>query len=268
MARQGVPVALLLLLVSRASWALPSYSRLVKQTYGYTVSCAICHTKEGGSALTPYGKDFQRNGLSLLALSRIAPRDSDKDGIPNLQEIQAKSNPGDPLSVPDTPGEWLTHIDEAAIPFSELKEGFSDAEGFVALEGTLKPDQIQDIESRLGSPLLDEDKVPIFYFAVKTVGGKKVKYGVVQFIRGDTVTLAVGVNLKGEIVFVKVVTAKDKSLPKETLFFNQFLGKTVEDAIRTGTDIQPMGEKKSLSDEISRLIKKGLLEIYAVFSKK
>jgi hypothetical protein len=228
-----------LVLVTTPSWALPAYARLVKQTYGYSVSCVMCHTKEGGSAVTSYGKDFQRNGTSLLALRRIESKDSDRDGVSNLEELQAKSNPGDSVSIPANPGNWLLNSGEsAAIPLKELKAGFSDAEGFTVLEGTLKPEQIKAIETNLGTPLLDEDKMPVFYFAVKTVGNKKIKYGVAQFLRTEKFTLLVGVNLKSEVVFVHIITSKDKTLQTES------------------------------NPDVARLIKKNLLLVNAVFSKK
>lgn len=256
-----------LMVVPSTCWGLPAYRRLVEQKYGVIVSCSLCHSKDGGSALNPYGKDFLRNGVNMLALSRIESKDSDRDGVSNLIEIQSRSNPGDSLSFPDKPGDWLSHIEEASIPIKELKKGFSDADGFVVLEGTLKPSQVADIERVLGAPLLDEDRVPIFYFAIKQSGPKKVKYGVAQFLRGDKFTLVVGINLKSEIVFVTVVAAKDKFLKSEGSFFKQFIGKKLSDPLEVGTDIQPISGKADLSKSLTQTIKKNMLEVKAVFAK-
>lgn len=42
--------------------------------------------------------------------------DSDQDGFVNLDEIQAKSNPGDPRSTLSNPGDWLAELGEVPVP--------------------------------------------------------------------------------------------------------------------------------------------------------
>ena len=249
------------------SWGLPAYRRLVQQQYGVILSCTMCHSKDGSSALNPYGKDFLRNGANTLALTRIESKDSDRDGFSNVIEIQSRSNPGDSFSFPEKPGDWLSHIEESAIPIRELKAGFVDADGFTVLEGTLKPAQIKTIESVLNTSLLDEDKVPIFYFSVKKIGQKQLKYGVAQFLRHEKFTLLVGINLKSEVVFVTVVSAQDRELKFNTSFFKQFIGKTSADPLQVGKDILPIPGKIELSKEIAQVIRKNNLEIKEVFSK-
>jgi len=247
--------------------ALPAYRRLVNQQYSTAVSCVMCHTNGGGSSINGYGKDFLRNGANLLALSRIEGKDSDKDDFSNLIELLARSNPGDALSFPDKPGDWLNNIESDAIPIEELKQGFSAAKGFTVLEGTLKPKQIDAIEKILGQPLRDEDKVPIFYFAVKETNKKVVKYGVAQFIRADEFTLCIGVNLRGKVDFVNVIKSEDKSLKNVTSYFQQFVGKDMGDAFQIGKDLQGIPKKLALSTSIAATVKKNILIVNAVFSK-
>jgi mono/diheme cytochrome c family protein len=58
-------------------------------------SCSLCHTSV--PALNGYGTDWKNNGKSFSA---IEGTDSDGDGWPNLQEIQALTMPGNASSTP------------------------------------------------------------------------------------------------------------------------------------------------------------------------
>ncbi len=255
-------------LVATSVSALPAQRRLFTQTYHYSVSCMLCHTNGGGSSLTKYGKDFLRNGASIAALRRIEKLDSDNDGFSNIDEILSRSNPGDPLSTPKNSGKWLENIEEDAIPVEILKKGFKDSEGFALLEGVLKPAQVQAVEKSLGEALSDEDKVPVFYFAIRQENGKRMKYGVAQFIRQKSFTLLVGIHLNGTVAFVEVVKAQDPSLKKESGFLAQFEGKSVKDLLVVGKTIIPIPQKTAVSQEIATAVHKNLLMISTVFSKE
>ncbi|MDB2447267.1 hypothetical protein N9W79_01440 [bacterium] len=55
--------------------------------------CGICHINpRGRGTRTPYGEDFRANRRDLLKIEAL---DSDKDGISNLNELIAGTNPGD-----------------------------------------------------------------------------------------------------------------------------------------------------------------------------
>ncbi|MCP4968439.1 MAG: hypothetical protein GY926_24800 [bacterium] len=58
-------------------------------------SCSLCHTNV--PAVNSYGADWKSNGKSFSAIDGM---DSDGDGWPNLQEIQALTMPGDSSSTP------------------------------------------------------------------------------------------------------------------------------------------------------------------------
>jgi hypothetical protein len=69
-------------------------------------TCDSCHRitdhgRKPGNTLTSYGLDYKKNGRSAAAFAAIANLDSDADGVSNGAEIEAKTNPGDPLSAPD-----------------------------------------------------------------------------------------------------------------------------------------------------------------------
>jgi len=185
--------------------ALPAYARLYQGKYGYRVPCELCHTSGGGSAINDYGRDFLRAGANLPAFGKVETKDSDDDGSNNLAEITAKANPGDPRSTPAKLGDWLANAGQANVPTADLKKLFPSADSFAALEGTLKPAQVEAIEKTIGAKLLDEDRLPTFYFAIK--GGKR--YALAQYvsIRAEPglVTIAVAMDTTGIVSGVKIL---------------------------------------------------------------
>jgi len=63
--------------------------------------CVVCHLP-GGTKLGPYGADMKKAMAALKAktltpavLKKLEALDSDKDGVKNLAEIKADSNPND-----------------------------------------------------------------------------------------------------------------------------------------------------------------------------
>jgi hypothetical protein len=84
--------------------ALPSGQKSGKDVKLST--CDSCHRltdhgRKPGNTLTPFGLDYKKNGRNAAAFTAIAKLDSDGDGASNGVEIEAKTNPGDPLSAPD-----------------------------------------------------------------------------------------------------------------------------------------------------------------------
>ena len=60
-------------------------------------SCLTCHTQQQGGKenLNPYGTDF---GAANHDFAAIEPKDSDGDGVTNIDEIKKETFPGDPNS--------------------------------------------------------------------------------------------------------------------------------------------------------------------------
>ena len=60
--------------------------------------CTTCHVKplpkKDDAALNPYGKDVGKG----LDFAGAESKDSDGDGVKNIDEIKAGTNPGDPSS--------------------------------------------------------------------------------------------------------------------------------------------------------------------------
>jgi hypothetical protein len=62
-------------------------------------SCMTCHTQQAGGKenMNPYGTDLSAAQGDFAA---IEPKDSDGDGVTNIDEIKAESFPGDPNDKP------------------------------------------------------------------------------------------------------------------------------------------------------------------------
>ncbi|MBI5743583.1 MAG: hypothetical protein HY952_03455 [Elusimicrobia bacterium] len=265
--------AVLLEFIAAASArALPAYKKLWEKKYNYNMSCAICHTKGGGSELTGYGKDFQRFGISPAALKAIEERDSDGDGFTNIKEIRAKSNPGNLNSTPANPTGWLDGIEASALPLKQLQDLFPGFKKFSVLEGTLLDKQVLQIEKDLDKKLPDEDKAPTFYFALREAQGKLQRTGVALFItpggEESGLIVAVGMDLGGKVT--KVSLAKNEVSKKlaDKYFLAQFAGKAAGDPVATGKDIRPVPELEKPSELVAQAVKEALLISRAVFAKQ
>lgn len=101
-----------LMLLATASFALPPMLKTFETTYTppkngklEKARCVVCHVGPGKTALNPYGKDVKEQVkdtkmLTLANLKAIEAKDSDGDGVSNIDEIKADSLPGDKTSKP------------------------------------------------------------------------------------------------------------------------------------------------------------------------
>jgi hypothetical protein len=248
--------------------ALPSSRRIFEAKYGYKATCALCHEKGGGSAANDYGKAFLRAGANAPAFAKIESKDSDGDGISNGQEIQSRANPGDPRSTPDKVGDWLADAGKVPIPDKPLKVLFPGAEAFAAVEGSLDEAQVTFVQDKTGERLADDDKVPTFYFAIAQ--GKR--YGVAQFVRVEgtkqPMSVAVALDIKGQITAVKVLKSEEDKRFSAEAFLKQFVGKTIKDSLKVGTDVTPVSGEEALSRTVAAEVRKALWIVQAVFGKR
>lgn len=106
-ARIGFLIVSLSLGLTGLAAAVPDYLATFSKLYSpepetpvAKARCLVCHSDMAGK-LNPYGADFQkqktRDAAAFKAIEKI---DSDKDGVPNLEEIKAGTLPGDPQSKP------------------------------------------------------------------------------------------------------------------------------------------------------------------------
>lgn len=248
--------------------ALPSSRRLFDAKYGYKTTCSLCHEKGGGSASNDYGKAFLRAGANFPAFLKIEKKDSDGDGISNIDEIQAKSNPGDPRSTPAKPGDWLADAGKVPVPEKPLKEVFKEAEAFAAVEGSLNESQVAFVRENTKAVLTEDDRVPTFYFAI--VGGKRV--GVAQFIRVEgnkqPMSVAIAIDAKGQITAVRVLKSEEDKRFGEEVFLKQFVRKRFKDPMKIGTDLTAVPGQEALSKTFADEVWKSLWIVQAVFAKR
>jgi hypothetical protein len=95
----------LVLLAQGSALAVSNFMTLFNNKYGTSGTvlndCSVCHAPI--PVLNPYGEDFINAGGGDAALDAIANVDSDGDGAINITEINARTFPGDPASIPAPP---------------------------------------------------------------------------------------------------------------------------------------------------------------------
>lgn len=100
--KQRIILAMALIGLSTAAEARRAYMQNFNTTYSEKgapmeelgkFSCGACHVRAtGGGARNAYGVDFRNAGRSFADIELV---DSDGDGINNIDEILAGTNPGD-----------------------------------------------------------------------------------------------------------------------------------------------------------------------------
>jgi hypothetical protein len=236
----NIPIGCLLFLVVSSVWALPSSKRLFQSNYGYKVSCNLCHTDGGGSRRNEYGLAFYRSGFNLAAFKKIEKKDSDQDGVSNVDELIAKSNPGDAKSTPTKPGDWLKDADKINIPRKHLLKIFPNAEQFAGVEGELSDAQKKTVEGKLKRALSPEEKVPTDYFSIQ----KKKRVGVAQMFEvksGDEKAIVgMGVDTQGVLTDIVIIHGhKSKPLIE---YLKRLKGKNLKTLTPEGTTAKLLKE--------------------------
>lgn len=260
------------MLLAETVFALPAYERLYRKRYGYKVSCYVCHSQGGGSALGGYGKEFKRNGLNFTAFKKIEDKDSDKDGFKNLAEISAKSNPGNKSSTPDNPGDWMEQMEAAFIPREQLVMLYPNATKFSIIEGTLNAKQIKFIESSLGRKLVEAETVPTLYFAFTGKGKNAKRIGLAMFGsppgKSGRMSIGIGIALNGKINKLVIYKSKEDQKVFQGTFLSQFEGKNLKSSFKLGEGLVPVTGEEELSVSFGDRVKLALLTMYQVFARR
>ncbi len=163
--------------------AVPTFEQLYKKQYAtQAVSCLLCHTGGAGGKLNDYGRDFFKAGAGLRGLAAVEGRDSDGDGVKNIDEIRAGSNAGDPASTPKRIGEWLKGAKpEDTVPLEDLHGLFPKAARFEIREVALSDADRAAIAAAAGAPLAPEEALTTLYFPVDASTTPPQRVGVVIF---------------------------------------------------------------------------------------
>ncbi|WP_242344654.1 choice-of-anchor D domain-containing protein [Anaeromyxobacter terrae] len=110
--------------------ALSTYLSTFNSKYGTSGtaldSCTTCHGSGGTSTFNPYGTDVRANIASGIAsaLTLAEPKDSDGDKVTNLDEITARTLPGDATSFPVAPAPKIA-VAPTSLSFGTVAVGSS-----------------------------------------------------------------------------------------------------------------------------------------------
>lgn len=168
----GSIVAALALLVTTASptWASEDLLRAARVLYPFhrgslVVSCTLCHQGAEGGALNVYGKDVQSAGSDRRALLQVDWRDSDRDGVMNIDELRVDSHPADRNDTP-TPKE-LAEVRAAEWPLEMVSypEFLVDVKRVRSTSAVLSEREEGRVSAALERPLSPYERQPFFVVA-------------------------------------------------------------------------------------------------------
>lgn len=103
-----------LMVLTVTAFALPPMGKVFDSTYKVAknsalrkADCAVCHVDKKKTKLNPYGEELKvvlaeakTKTLTADILKKVEDKDSDKDGVKNIDEIKADKMPGDAKSKP------------------------------------------------------------------------------------------------------------------------------------------------------------------------
>ena len=150
--------------------AFPTHRRMAGASYGVKVACSMCHEYGGANKLNKYGKQWSEKGETMSAFKSLNATDSDEDGIDNLAEILAGSNPGEPRSTPKKPGRYARQIKKTEVPTSQLKLVFAGLRRVDVVEHKLSAEKISKIEAEISQTLEERDHFPTVYLGLNRKG--------------------------------------------------------------------------------------------------
>jgi hypothetical protein len=139
---------------------------------------------------------------------------------------------------------------EQSWPGRRLAKAWPEARLFVRVSRPLSPDQVARIGRVLGSPILTEDRTPVFYYAYEAPDKKKL-LGMVLFLdaygQNGKMEISLGVDPNGRIAKVNVWQhSEDRDLNSDALL-HPLIGKTFFDfPSDVKTDAFPTALKRGL----------------------
>ena len=255
------------LMTTPVAQAYPAHRRLFRATYDKAVGCQLCHGHGGGTERNAYGAAWQKLGENQQGFHTLEGQDADGDGVSNLDEIKAGSNPGEKSSTPSSPGEGLTAKAHMLLPMDQLPMVFSDIDSFEAQEPDLTPAQIKTIEAAAGRPLEAEERYPTLYFAIKN--GKRV--GVASFgyahIGNKRTSVLVGMGTDGKVKKALVFRGDAESLAIYRALLDKIVGKARGEVIKTLEAEPGAGDVAKSRKALGQSVEVVLTTVVALFSK-
>lgn len=93
-----------------------------------------------------------------------------------------------------------------------------------------------------------------------------------QFVRTEgkkqPMSVAVAINIKGEIIAIKVLKSEEDKRFGEEAFLKQFVGKSFKDPLKMGSDLAAVPDEEVLSQSFADEVRKSLWIVQAVFAKR
>lgn len=135
------------------------------------LDCTLCHTGQEGGGLNDYGKDVLEAGAERASLQRIDWRDSDGDGVVNVDELRVDSHPSGGEDFP-TPEE-LEDVRAAEWPVEMVTypDLLVDVSRVRPTSRVLTDREIQRVERALDRTLTRYERQPFFVVAKADVRG-------------------------------------------------------------------------------------------------
>ena len=162
----------------------------------------------------------------------------------------------------------LADVHEKEGAEQKLMAIFPEAKKFVQRNVVLTADKIASIEKELGAKLRTEDQQPTFYIPIR----KKKPMGLVLFVGvegpNDVIQGAVGLNMRGKVVAVKIYDHKESNAIAEAEFLQQFVDMDIDDMFKVGEDIEAPEGHEAASNAVALIPKKTLIMSYALFLKQ
>jgi len=254
-------VSLFVLAIFSSVLSFPSKWRLFELKYGYRTSCNACHINGGGTENNDYGEGFHHQGENLAALAALENLDSDQDGFSNIEEIKAKSNPGDPRSTPKSPGNFRSQQEAEFVPKKLLEKLFTVPVTFQISYATLDSGRAQEFQKQVGLKLTEDERVPTFY-QVYSTGSPLEKIGTVllffEMENHKHLMGGVACDTTGKITKLAVFKQQvKKGLPLAD-FTKQFLGKNAKSEFKIGQDLKAIPEFTTFSQKVADYAKKSV----------
>lgn len=103
-----------LMALTVTAFALPPMTKIFDSNYKLAknsslkkADCVVCHVDKKKTKLNPYGEELKAllteaktKTLTADMLKKVEDKDSDKDGVKNIDEIKADTLPGDAKNKP------------------------------------------------------------------------------------------------------------------------------------------------------------------------
>lgn len=148
-------------------------------------------------------------------------------------------------------------------PVRTMTKLFPEASDYRTVTRKVTPEAVATIEERVGKPLDPGEKVEFNYYEITGRGGERLGTVLALAGKGDygVIEVVVGLDTDEKIAGVYVQKMRERQADKlrHDAFLGQFRGKSKEDGLVLGTDIEPVAEAPTASREVALAIKKMLI---------